>query len=161
MDEFDVYSSEAPLNNAEVPKTNGTLAFVYGLEQGNFADIAQQTATFGPAHVAREKAKLARADNLQLIKEATVDLAKQGNTPAVTNALNKIKQLEVPTQTSFHDDVAVSSEAAMETALIRSKVPVTEVARRAQQMSNDIALRTMLETNISSLEPRSAPTQLL
>jgi hypothetical protein len=112
MDEFDVYSSEAPLNNAEVPKTNGTLAFVYGLEQGNFADIAQQTATFGPAHVAREKAKLARADNLQLIKEATVDLAKQGNTPAVTNALNQIKQLEVSTQTSFHDDVAVSSEAA-------------------------------------------------
>jgi hypothetical protein len=161
MDEFDVYASETPLDNAEVPKTNGTLAFVYGMEQGNFADIAQQTATLGPAHVAREKAKLARIDNLQLIKEATVELAKQGNTPAVTNALNQIKQLEVPTQHTFHDDVVVSSEAELEKALIRSKVPATEVARRTQQMSNDIALRTMLETNISSLESRSAPVQML
>ena len=161
MDEFDVYASSTPLDNAEVPKTNGTLAFVYGIEQGNFADIAQQTSTLGPAHVAREKAKLARADNLQLMKEATVELAKQGNTPAVTNALNQIKQLEVPTQYTFHDDVAVSSEAEMEKALLRSKVPATEVARRSQQMSNDIALRTMLETNISSLESRSTPVQLI
>jgi hypothetical protein len=160
MDEFDVYSSEVPLKNAEVPKTNGTLAFVYGMEQGNFADIAQQTSTFGPAHVAREKARLTRADNLQLTKEATLELAKQGNTTAVAYALNEIKQLEVPTETSFHDDVSVSSESEMEKALLRSKVPVTEVERRARQLGNDIALRTLLETNISSLESRFIPTQL-
>jgi hypothetical protein len=159
-DEFDVYASEVPLNNAEVPKTNGTLSFVYGLENGTFSDVAQQTATYGPAYVAREKARLARADNLQLTKEATVELAKQGNTTAVTNALNEIKELEIPKDFTFHDDVSVSSEAEMEKALLLNKVPVTEVERRAKVMANDIALRTLLEVNISSLEARSVPTQL-
>lgn len=166
MDDFDIYDVSSTIDKTAEPKANGTLSLVYGLNTGDFNTIAQQQAILGPGHVANERAKLARADNMQLIKEATLNLAREQNAPAVETALTELKQLATPKDHTFHDNVVDSVGPELETAyIINGKTlyskDLTEVNRRIIQLQNDIALRTALEINIDSLDQRGGVNQFI
>jgi len=161
MSDFDLYETVVPLKKENEPKANGTLSLMYGLNNGDFLGAAQEQATLGPAHVANERAKLARTDEMQLLKEATLNLAKDQNSVAVEAALNELRQLAVPKPVSFHDDVTDSVAPEIEVAMIKTGKGLDEINRRTLQLKNDVALRTLLEINIDSLDERGIANQLL
>jgi hypothetical protein len=161
MNDFDLYETVVPLKKENEPKANGTLSLMYGLNNGNFLGAVQEQATLGPAHVANERAKLARTDEMQLLKEATLNLAKEQNTLGVETALNELRQLATPKAPSFHDDVVDSVAPEIEVAMIKSGKGLDEINRRTLQLKNDVALRTLLEVNIDSLDERGIANQLI
>ena len=158
--DFDLYDVPTPKGYAETPVANGTLALLYGNQQGNFQEVAQQTATMGPAYVASERAKLARADNLLLLKEATLSLAKQGNAPAVTQALTELNAVKIDEPTTFHDDVSVSAEAEIERIMATTGLPRQEIINKAKIYSDNATTRTVFEVAVQGLNERSKPMQL-
>ena len=157
--EFDPYVVPSPKSYAENPVANSSLALLYGSETGNYAEVAQQTATMGPAYVASERAKLTRTDNMLLLKEATLSLARQGNSAAVEQALQEINSVEVKPPPTFVDDVAVSSEAQIERLMITSGKSRDEVINMAKLYSNNFTTRTAFEVAIQGLESRSGVVQ--
>lgn len=163
MDEenFDLYSSEIQTNYAAKPVANPTLALLYGAESGNYRQVLDETANMGPAYVAAERAKLVRADNITMYKNATLELAKQGNTPAVQEALNQIQTLTTPVEEpSFYDDVKDTSADVFERIMIKTGKSKEEIIRMLDLYSNNTALRTSLEVAIGSLEKRSTLGQI-
>ena len=157
--EFDPYVQPTPKSYAENPVASSSLALLYGSERGNYAEVSQQTATMGPAYVASEKAKLTRTDNMLLLKEATLSLAKQGNSLAVEQALKEINSVEVKPPPTFVDDVSVSSEAEIERLMITSGKSRDEVINMAKIYSNNYTIRVAFETAIQGLEQRSGAAQ--
>lgn len=162
MDEqFDLYESEPQQSYAAAPTPNPTLALVYGVDGGNFKEVQEQTATMGAAYVAAERAKLVRKDNLSLLKGATLELAKQGNSAAVQEALNQIEQVQVPVEEpSFYEDVRDTSEDVLERMMITTGKSREEIINYARVHSDNTAIRTSFEVAISSLPKRSEVSQL-
>jgi hypothetical protein len=161
MDDFNLYETTPQTTKENEPKANGTLSLMYGFNDGNFLGVAQEQALLGPAHVAKERAKLARLDEVSLLTEATLNLAKEQNAPAVATALSELKQLKVDKPYTFHDDIVDSVAPELEVALVKSGKPLNEITRRTLQLKHDVALRTVLEIHTSSLDERGAANQLL
>jgi hypothetical protein len=160
MDEIDIYDTTEQKDYAAVPAANHTLAVLYGADSGRVNDVLQETATLGPAYVAAERAKLVRKDNLELLKSATLELAKTNNAPAVEQGFKAIAEAESFKEQSFYDDVQDSAEEALERYSITMGVPKDEVVRRAQLYKDNLATRTALEVATSSLEGRGDVAQL-
>lgn len=160
MDEINIYDTTEQKDYASVPVANHTLAVLYGADSGRVNDVLQETATLGPAYVASERAKLVRQDNLQLLKNATLELSKTNNSLAVEAGFKAIAEAETPKEQSFYDDVQDGAEEALERYSISMGVPKDEVIRRAQLYKDNLATRTSLEVAASSLEGRSGISQL-
>lgn len=161
MDELDIYDLPTSREYAAVPAVNNTLAVLFGADTNSVEQVAQQTATMGPAYVAAERARLVRQDNMLLLKNATLELAKQNNAPAVEKALQEIQAAETPVQTpSFFDDVKDSAEEVIERVSISMGKSKEEVISLAKLYSANTATRAALEVVSSGLEQRGVFGQL-
>jgi len=162
MDEFDIYELPQQQEYAAVPAVNNTLAVLLGADTNSVEQVAQQTATMGPAYVAAERARLVRQDNLLLLKSATLELAKQNNAPAVEKAFAEIKAAEAKAAEpqSFHDDVKDSAEEVIERISISMGKSRDEVISLAKLYSANTATRAALEVAATSLEKRGTVGQL-
>lgn len=157
---YDLYGeTTSSTNYANNPVASPTLAVLLGSENGTTEGLHQQIMTMGPAYVAAERARLVRMDNLQLLRDATANLAKYNNVSAVQEGLNQIKELEKIKEPSFFDDVRDSSEDVIERVMISSGKPRDEVIRMANLYKENLALKTSLEVAASGIEPRSELTQ--
>ncbi len=161
MEELNIYDTPEERDYAAVPAVNNTLAVLLGADSNTVEQVAQQTATMGPAYVAAERARLVRQDNLLLLKNATLELAKQNNGPAVEEAFRKIQEAETtPVTPSFHDDVKDSAEEVIERISISMKKSREEVINLANIYSSNTATRAALEVAASSYDKRSTLGQL-
>ena len=155
-----LFEEAAPTNYAQIPSVNPTLTLLASNDVQSSQEVAQQMATMGPAYVAAERAKLERNENVRILKGATIPLAKQGNAPAIEEAIKQINAIEtVPLAASYHDDVSIIAEATLERIMIQTGKSKEQVIRDAQLYKANLASRAVIETALEGLSQRGPVSQ--
>jgi hypothetical protein len=125
-------------------------------------DLANEMAMRGPAYVANERAKLERDENIQILKGATMSLAKEGNAPAVQAALLELNNLQLgqAVEPSYYDDSATIVEAKIEQTMALTGFSYERILADVNLFKNNVATRIAIETAIEGLAQRSGVGQL-
>jgi hypothetical protein len=160
-DDF-LFTEAVKTSYAQTPSVNPTLTLFAANEAFPAQDIANEMAMRGPAYVANERAKLERDENIQILKGATMSLAKEGNAPAVQTALNELNNLQVgqAAEPSFYDDSATVVESKLEQVMIATGKTREQIISDVNLYKNNLATRIAIETAIEGLAQRSTVGQL-
>lgn len=168
MDELEVESNsdflfeEAPKTTyAQIPSVNPTLTLMASDDVIPAQDIANQMSMHGPAYVARERAKVERDENIQILKGATMSLAKEGNGPAVQAALTELNELQFnqAVEPSFYDDSKAIVEAKLERIMIATGKSREQVVADVNLYRDNVTTRVALEVAIENLAQRGPIAQ--
>jgi len=141
-DDF-LFTEAVKTSYAQTPSVNPTLTLFAANEAFPAQDIANEMAMRGPAYVANERAKLERDENIQILKGATMSLAKEGNAPAVQTALNELNNLQVgqAAEPSFYDDSATVVESKLEQVMIATGKTREQIISDVNLYKNNLATR--------------------